>query len=998
MPFFVSCTFIIIAFVSSFSFLSISIYTSAQNASDQFIHIQIQAALTTLQDDGSSKKLGNDTLSAAYTMVTAIQHFNERNGEIIPMMRSPEIMNCPLKASFRILDSESVPGIAIQKFITNSKNWVPDIIIGASRTPVTGPVSIVAATSNIPQIAVASTGTWLSDKTSYPYLARTIPSDSASAKAIAKYFQSLGYKHVGILHVVDPFGTAYKETLFAECQKVGISLYPATYEFLNEDTLKAAIKELSNLKINIFVGVLFDSDIPLFANEGTKLGLFGEGKMWIFTEPMYDIAIRTANDPNIYKALDGNFFIIPIGSSLTNPSYISFRKRWLSFYKYRNIVNDNLPGGKGYIDIEDDLDIRDVKYNVSIQIEPYFLKYNVPRYFDPFAYDTIMAACFAACKTGLKFPVTPSINKREIFKELLKLRFNGVSGEVYFDKNGDRQNADIRLFNFQKIPDSDPSSLNLIDVGGWLSNTWTINYTTILFAGSSKLPPVDVTIPFHEQHLLSTSEFGFGYFFFASAMFICFVLFLWTIYFRGSKVVRRSQWSFLITFLVGNALSASAILPLMIDSGPTVNVACMIVPWLYSVGFVITVTSLMVKTYRVIKIFDNQELRKVRITDSQLFGTIFLFVIVDMIILASWTITDPLVSKLTIDSTDSFGNPTESHRMCSTNSSGYVVAVLLYHLIILLGSSYVAFYARMIPSSFHESKWINISMISYLQIYIMGVPGIAAVYNIPEARFFMMSIVIWVSTLVRVLVIFVPKMIALHIHGDIDDLSDEVAQFQRQRAIHGGLNEGASAGKQPVFYSAHPPTLDETVRIVGQNQLPESHLGQASVIPSKRYSATVPNRRFEHVSGDTSNMSLLENVVSLTSVSDSMKDAQQSTGSKSSFIHGSDLGFIVQSNFSQSNNNSNSNSNNEKHDNRDSMSSVYADVGSGSQSSSMSHVSRDEAELKKIKEQQVDKEPIYFETGVKRGSNTPRRRLIGENTTIQENLEDDKGDNEMSLV
>jgi hypothetical protein len=106
------------------------------------------------------------------------------------------------------------------------------------------------------------------------------------------------------------------------------------------------------------------------------------------------------------------------------------------------------------------------------------------------------------------------------------------------------------------------------------------------------------------------------------------MMFLWVFIYRKHSVVRFSQRSFLAMIAFGGIVSSAAVIPFTFDdAGDTTdlartgeyepaNVACMGSIWLYSMGFVITFTPLFAKSWRLSKIVNRKDMKKVRINTA----------------------------------------------------------------------------------------------------------------------------------------------------------------------------------------------------------------------------------------------------------------------------------------------------------------------------------------------------------------------------------------------
>jgi len=134
---------------------------------------------------------------------------------------------------------------------------------------------------------------------------------------------------------------------------------------------------------------------------------------------------------------------------------------------------------------------------------------------------------------------------------------------------------------------------------------------------------------------------------------------VWLFRNRSTQQVRAIQGNLLSLVLLGCGISSSTIIALAQEydvDGPAS--ACMVIPWLYSMGFCITYGGLIANMHRIYGIFNNNStvLRTVSSSTSagnnfnETLGVVSLIVLVDVLILIWWSIMSPLEWKHQTDS------------------------------------------------------------------------------------------------------------------------------------------------------------------------------------------------------------------------------------------------------------------------------------------------------------------------------------------------------------
>lgn len=188
----------------------------------------------------------------------------------------------------------------------------------------------------------------LDDTTSHPFFTRTIPSDAATAEAIADLLSFLSYEQVSVLYHDDVYGRSVKDTLFDTTSILGIelSLFPFQPEF--SSSIEQALKDLKSTDLNIVVAVFFSSDIPKVMREASSLGVTGKDKLWIFTDSVQFVDLDIDGDPKVAAALNGSLQVQPSGGTerAEYEAFVAAFSRFSAFERLQHI----LPGSSESID------------------------------------------------------------------------------------------------------------------------------------------------------------------------------------------------------------------------------------------------------------------------------------------------------------------------------------------------------------------------------------------------------------------------------------------------------------------------------------------------------------------------------------------------------------------------------------------------------------------------------------------------------------------------
>ena len=290
---------------------------------------------------------------------------------------------------------------------------------------------------------------------------------------------------------------------------------------------------------------------------------------------------------------------------------------------------------------------------------------------------------------------------------------------------------------------------------------------------------------------------------------------IWTILNSSHQIVRYAQPTFLCMIAFGCIVSSTTILFLGVEDDESdgnlyyakltsaidaasktaddvlgtnssasrpADLSCQMLPWFYSVGFVLTFAPLFTKLMRVYRIFANQSMKAIRITMPQMFGWIFGVLALDVLILAIWTSSDPIKYVREILEEDQYGHPKSSVGLCLTEDDPmpYIGAIMGFHILVLLVGNYLAYKTREVGTAFSESKYISIAMVSNLQVLALSIPVLIIVADNATSNFFVRAGVIFLNDFTVLNLIFLPKFLdvtlGLNILGtDIKSVSGTVA-------------------------------------------------------------------------------------------------------------------------------------------------------------------------------------------------------------------------------
>ncbi|XP_077301085.1 putative G-protein coupled receptor CG31760 [Arctopsyche grandis] len=219
---------------------------------------------------------------------------------------------------------------------------------------------------------------------------------------------------------------------------------------------------------------------------------------------------------------------------------------------------------------------------------------------------------------------------------------------------------------------------------------------------------------------------------------------------RRARVFRSASPVFLAITLLGCAimyLEMAAIFPVL-DT-----YTCIATKWSRHLGFCITYTALLMKTWRVSLTYRVKSAHAVKLTEQQLLRWLLPVLLIALVYLGTWTLSDP---PHAIDITDSEGL---KFKQCAYNWWDHSLAI--GELAFLLWGVKVCYGVRHAESLYNEARLIsyaiyNIAVVNCLMLtfHLLIFPQVG-----PDMKYFLGFIRTQLSTSVTVALVFGPKVV-----------------------------------------------------------------------------------------------------------------------------------------------------------------------------------------------------------------------------------------------
>jgi phosphate transport system substrate-binding protein len=274
------------------------------------------------------------------------------------------------------------------------------------------------------------------------------------------------------------------------------------------------------------------------------------------------------------------------------------------------------------------------------------------------------------------------------------------------------------------------------------------------------------------------------------------ILFIWTIRYRRSRIVRSSQPSFMRLLLGGAALMISSIFSMGFDDRNTFNgnyegennsqldIYCMLQVWQYFVGFALALAALLVKTWRIIHIVGNSAIKRRPLTITEVMPFFLSTVLVVILILVCWQVLSPMTWNRRVISYDSAGLPLESTGTCtSPNTLPFISLLLVLQFMGYLIGNYLAFQTKDISGELAESTWLLLTMMSSIQTFFLTLPILYLQRKNPDLLYVGKVMNVLFQTIALTTFIYVPKLVKQYSPPPINP-SIHSSYVSRHHSIH----------------------------------------------------------------------------------------------------------------------------------------------------------------------------------------------------------------------
>eukprot|EP01104_Vermistella_antarctica_P018995 TRINITY_DN724_c0_g3_i1.p1 TRINITY_DN724_c0_g3~~TRINITY_DN724_c0_g3_i1.p1 ORF type:complete len:1174 (+),score=174.43 TRINITY_DN724_c0_g3_i1:308-3829(+) len=223
--------------------------------------------------------------------------------------------------------------------------------------------------------------------------------------------------------------------------------------------------------------------------------------------------------------------------------------------------------------------------------------------------------------------------------------------------------------------------------------------------------------------------------------------------YRSSSVITLSSPLFCVLILIGIFLGYLTTVWFLLQPEDWV---CILRPIFLIAAFTMSFGPLVVKNYRIWRLFENDGYSPHIITNLSLLAAMSVYVCVNTGLIIVWmALSAPHAKWAYDDDTDD-----EKVRECDIGVGAVALTISSLSFLVLLAATFLAFRTRTVSKRFNESRWIALTVYTCLFVLVMFIPLIIWSDD-PDFEMVLWVCGIWVCTTVLLFGLFSPKLLAL---------------------------------------------------------------------------------------------------------------------------------------------------------------------------------------------------------------------------------------------
>lgn len=280
------------------------------------------------------------------------------------------------------------------------------------------------------------------------------------------------------------------------------------------------------------------------------------------------------------------------------------------------------------------------------------------------------------------------------------------------------------------------------------------------------------------------------------------------IHFRSHRVIFSASPLFCAAILCGAILALVGGLLIVVQPLYTASSICIVSIWALNIGFMLCFGSMVSKTYRLYRIFDNAQFTPVAISNAQLMTRLFALILFDTAVIATWQGVAP--SHLEV----------EQYRVCTSELSHVFTPILLSTKALLIAyGAYLTWRVRHIPSNYNESTYLAISIwnVFFLAFVTLSLEWGLGSNLEPPILTLIQSVAIALGSALSMATIFTPHFINIYKERRLKRKHDAIRRMKQElKGTQGGKgSKGRGSGSSNSVSLNRPPGVSDLRAFAG---------------------------------------------------------------------------------------------------------------------------------------------------------------------------------------
>lgn len=728
--------------------------------------------------------ISDDAYGGSAAALLAMYHFNTGNGRVVQELENIH-RNCPIRFTTELIDSESSASVAMEaltRLLTRRPQDIespqPCALLGSSLSSITKVLATVTGVYDLPHVTSAASSVELDEMSEYPLFARTHPSDASMAQLSVEYLATqLSVRYVAVLYIDNAFGNSYFAEILKHAAEFNMTLVSQGFRAdASDEEISSALERLKESGYRYFLGVFFSGDYDRIMTRAMELGIAGENTFWMFNGALASMFINgqleVPKDSLVARATFGTAILSDEGGLPgLDSNHDSFLKQWQEIGANGDLlayINSKQPQSE----------------SISFERTRSYFETLAPSHIAAFSYDAIVGLGLSACKAYAEWnldPTQPFFSGQLHHSEFVATTFHGASGHVIIGPDTFSRKADSTYHVVSNILPRNELQSDIAGSEVYQARPYSVYDTfaqswrrygsnnTFVYSSGTEQPPQQIPPPTTDYSEVSPAVRAVCLCLGGVAMVLSVAFYLYCcIVKREHRVIRAAQPFFLGLICFGSMILASSIIPATMDdtivSEKGADVACIMRYWLFPVGFCLMFSALFSKLWRVNKLLSKAAtFQRIQVKPKDVIIPLIVLVGSNLLVLTCWTILDPPHWERDVLEWDMYGRPLTTRGYChSDRQAAFLGPLVAINGIALLLALWQAWIGRGITTDFSESKYIAMATVCIFQALFMGVPITIITEDDSTAYLFVYTTIVSVVCFSILLLIFVPKIMAIH--------------------------------------------------------------------------------------------------------------------------------------------------------------------------------------------------------------------------------------------